>query len=261
MDLREQYKRNENKPINRHPWELARLQVVIDKISKEIDVNKPQTILDIGSGDTFVVENLSDKFPNITFFAIDIEFDDTLLKYYKNKLKNKPIYVFQSLDTAEEEMLNSEVSMILLLDVVEHIEDDVLFLNQLYDRPFFKKNTKLFITVPAYKSLFTSHDVFLGHYKRYSNRTLKMILQKSNYYPIKIGYFFTSLLPIRMLEKLKEKILKKDKKTTGLVTYTGGKFKTQLLKQLLLLDYKISLFTRQIGIKLPGLSNYIICKK
>ena len=76
-----------------------------------------------------------------------------------------------------------------------------------------------------------------------------------------VGYFFFSLLLPRYLQVKKEKAQKNLDTTTGLVDYNGGALSTWLVKTVLVIDFKISLFFKLLGMKLPGLSNYIICKK
>ena len=56
----------------------------------------------------------------------------------------------------------AEVGAIGAFDVVEHIEDDIAFLSSCYD--VLDVYGKLFITVPAFQSLWSEDDVFAGHF-------------------------------------------------------------------------------------------------
>jgi hypothetical protein len=76
---------------------------------------------------------------------------------------------------------------------------------------------------------------------------------------VKVSYFFTLLLLPRLIQKTKESLIS-SKETTGLVEWKGSRFKTNLITKILLLDYFVSKFLLKIGIKLPGLSNFAICK-
>jgi hypothetical protein len=149
------------------------------------------------------------------------------------------------------------------MDVIEHIADDGAFLRDLLARPFVSTETRFLITVPAYQALFSSHDTFLGHYRRYSNRTLRERLEQSGLRVLTIGYFFSSLLPVRLLQTVKERVLKLKpaQQTTGLVTWRGSESTAALLRNLLVLDAKLSLWSSKIGLTLPGLSNYAVCVK
>ena len=64
-----------------------------------------------------------------------------------------------------------EIDAILLLDVLEHIEDDALFMGRIVD--FLQPGGILFMTVPAHMALWSSHDESLGHKRRYGAEELK----------------------------------------------------------------------------------------
>lgn len=96
MDLREARARQE---IKRHPWELARFEVMLDIITQHFSPQQKMVILDVGCGDTFFVENLAQRLPNALLYAIDIEFQEEDLTYYKEKFEGKPIQIYDSLET------------------------------------------------------------------------------------------------------------------------------------------------------------------
>ena len=66
-----------------------------------------------------------------------------------------------------------------LFDVVEHIEDDKSFLLRL--REILNDRGWLAITVPAFPFLWSTHDVNLHHYRRYTKTTLKKVLEETQY--------------------------------------------------------------------------------
>lgn len=262
MDLVEVKNRKE-KVINRHPWELARFEIVTSLLKDKIRNNDDFNILDIGCGDVFFISKMADIYPKAHFYAIDIAFTDEIIALLKETVKGKNIYLFKTLDDANLH-LKKDADLVLLLDVVEHIEDDKGFLSSLYNNKAITANTLIMITVPAYQNLFCSHDHFLGHYRRYTNTSLYQTIQSSGFDKVKIGYFFFSLIPPRILQVLKEKIIKPNlnTETTGLVEWNKGSGITNFIKGVLLFDFKIYKFIKSItGLSLPGLSNYIICKK
>ena len=262
MDLIEVSKRKDSNVI-RHPWELARFDIVNELLKEFIRNEDGFNILDIGCGDILFISNMSLLYPKANFYAIDIAFTDEIILQLKEVAKGKNIFLFKTLEEANKH-LNKPADLVLLLDVVEHIEDDISFLNSLNKNPAITSNTHIMITVPAYQGLFCSHDHFLGHYRRYTNKTLLETIQKTGFEKKHLGYFFTSLIPPRILQVMKEKISKPDltKHTTGLVEWNKGSGLTSLIKNILLFDYKIYKFIRMVtGLSLPGLSNYIICKK
>ncbi|MEM9889180.1 MAG: class I SAM-dependent methyltransferase [Bacteroidota bacterium] len=257
MDLREARARQE---IVRHPWELARFEIVSDIMLQYFRAEDELKVLDLGCGDTFFVENLAKRFPNSQFYGVDIEFREEDLAYFEETFSDQSIAIYDSLENMEQAEHIPQIDAVLLLDVVEHIEQDVAFLKMLHAKHYITPTTKIFITVPAFQGLYTTHDDFLGHYRRYNNSNLVETIQASAYQKIKVGYFFWTLLPIRFLKVMKEGIFGKDKVSTGLVEWSGSENKTSVIKQILVADYKIGAFFRKIGLKLPGLSNYIVMK-
>lgn len=263
MDLVEVEKRKENTITARHPWELARFEVIDSLLQKTIKNETDYTVLDIGCGDIFFISGLSERYPKATFYAIDIAFTDTMIEKYKKLAEGKNIFLFKTLDEATAQ-LKKAADLVLLLDVVEHIEDDKGFLTMLHNNKSITEQTRIMITVPAYQSLFCSHDHFLGHYRRYTNSTLLKTITSCGFEKVKLGYFFSSLIPPRILQVWKEKISKPDlnNETTGLVEWKKGKGTTNFIKGVLVFDHHMTHFIKQITtLSLPGLSNYIICKK
>lgn len=261
MDLAEARARGFEAAV-RHPWETARFEVVDQLIRRHVKLAAGCVVMDIGCGDTFVVEALATRYPSAQFFAVDTAFTGDLLERYRARLNNPRIQMSSSLDGIAPPP-SRPASLVLLMDVIEHIEDDTGFLNGLRARAFVDRETRLLITVPAYQSLFSSHDTFLGHYRRYSNGSLRRLIERSGFRVLDIGYFFGSLLPVRVLQVIKERLfgLKPDQPTSGLVTWTGGKASAALFSSALILDAQMSMAIARSGLRLPGLSNYAICAK
>lgn len=252
MDLKE---RRKIETVRRHPWEMSRAGI-IDNLLK-LEPEREYEILDIGCGDLFLEEYLLGKHPRLHFYCVDIAYSEEEVLLLSQK--NKQVKVFNNFTAVADKV--KQMDFILLLDVVEHIKADQAFLKQLTNRPFFTEHTEILITVPAFQSLYTSHDLFLGHYRRYSLRKLKDLVRQADLKICTSGYFYTSLLLPRILKKGKEKILGKGKETTGLVEWKGKNGWTSLLKKVLTFDYHVGRIFNSIGIRLPGLSTYVLCRK
>jgi SAM-dependent methyltransferase len=63
-----------------------------------------------------------------------------------------------------------------LFDVVEHMEDDHKFLETI--RTHLSTRGRIYLTVPAYQALWSRADVVAGHYRRYSRRVLRELLER-----------------------------------------------------------------------------------
>jgi trans-aconitate methyltransferase len=250
MDIIEyQHKQNEQ----RHPWEMARLEVVYRLLRKHFDKQKA-IVLDVGCGDTFVVQELKKRFPDAGFYAIDKAFTPGLIREFQTE----GIKLAAGINDLESEVQKADV--VLLMDVIEHIEDDKAFLRDLLARPFITTETLFLITVPAYQRLFSAHDVFLQHYRRYSRKALNKTLNESGFHIVESGSFFSSLLLPRLAQIAKERIAGR-KEVKGLAAWQGSQKQAALLKEILLLDFKFTGALQRAGIKFPGLSTYALCRK
>lgn len=88
-----------------------------------------------------------------------------------------------------------------LFDVLEHIEDDTGFLQDI--RNSLKEDGLLFLTVPALNSLWSVEDTYAGHFRRYNRQTLSCVLKETGYEVCLFSYmFFYLVIPIFLLRRL-----------------------------------------------------------
>lgn len=247
--------------IERHPWEIARAEVIFSMISDMLSAitERPVRILDVGCGDTFIADYLSKLVPKAEFFIVDPAFSDENLNMLTEKYKNRSIKAYRTIEEVYFEN-REHIDLVLLLDVIEHVEDDQRFLTSLRNMRAISMDTKFLITTPAFRSLFTQHDVFLKHFRRYSLRLLKKKLHDSGFYLHRSGYFFTTLLPFRAGKKISEILFghnQRAEKGTG--AWKTIPIVDRLIIKTLLVDYKISRQMRKIGVVFPGLSAFAVC--
>ncbi|MDD1623134.1 MAG: class I SAM-dependent methyltransferase [Methylococcaceae bacterium] len=98
-------------------------------------------------------------------------------------------------------------SLILMIDILEHLEDDGGFLKEYVDR--FPVGSHILIGVPAFSFLWSGHDVFLSHKRRYTLTELEALVNSSGLRILRGRYFFGFLFPIVALIRLRNRILLK----------------------------------------------------
>lgn len=96
-------------------------------------------------------------------------------------------------------------NLILMMDVLEHVPDDVALLKAYSD--VLASDGHIFITVPAFQFLWSGHDVFLEHHRRYSVDMLKAAVKDAGMTPVKTRFFFASLFPALAAIRLTRKAL------------------------------------------------------
>jgi hypothetical protein len=246
---------------DRHPWELARLEVA-KHVLRDLHLQAGDLVLDVGCGDSFMVHEIARLYPAVTFCGIDTALDDNLLGAFTRKLEIGNLQLFRTLEQATAAVRGRQAAIVFLMDVIEHVQDDVAFLRDLQSSPLVGSETRYIVSVPAFTSLFSSHDVFLGHYRRYSNRSLKRHLQRAGLEPQVLCYFFASLLLPRYVQALIEKTLgTKSRQATQAATWRGHRILQSAIATILEWDFYISrALYRHGGITVPGLSNLAVCK-
>jgi hypothetical protein len=242
MDLIEQKKIASSK-FRRHPWELARFRILRFFLAKKMS---GKFIADIGSGDAFIARMLLNQFPECKVAAIDIYYDQQFIS--ENNESN--LMFFKNI---KDIPARQPVDVVLLMDVLEHIEKPQQLLYAIRELAI-SPSTQLVITVPAFQSLYTRHDTFLKHYRRYTIKQLNELLRGAGFNIQYSGYFFTSLWLARLFQKVFSGAPKH-----GLHDWKYGAFTTAIIATLLWTDFKISWYLSRIGIILPGLSCYCIC--
>jgi len=240
MDLRE---RN-SVDAKRHPWETVRSAFFNRKIVG-LTSNQPVHVLDIGSGDCWFAEKLIPKLPQGSqITCCDLNFTDEDIAAFSipgiTRVRNIPIRTFD---------------IVIMLDVLEHIEDDAAFLQ--HDvMPRLKPESHLVISVPAHPTLFTSHDEFLGHYRRYTRR--KLLDVSGKFFCIDShGYLFISLALVRMLQRISPS--KATATESGVGNWGAGLIVTSLVSSALFIDAFVSRALQTIRVRIPGLTVWTIC--
>ena len=242
MDLKE---KTENK--KRHPWELSRCQNILNLIK---DNNLAVTYADIGAGDRYFSSKLV-FLTNAKVFAVD--------KEYKNK-ESKADGVICLNDISR--LKNNSIDYIIMMDVLEHIQDEDRFIKIILEK--LKYNGQILITVPAMQFLFSPHDVFLKHYRRYSRKQLLSVLKRNQIIVEHSYYFYSILFFLRYISLLLDKIQKKKKEKNhgiGLWHYSENSFLTRALVLILNIDFNLNRLLSKINFRLPGLSVLAICRK
>jgi len=131
-------------------------------------------ILEIGSG----VGNISAYFINANQ---DISLSDIRVGYRETLKKTFPKQSVYDVDIVDPEFELHQKSLLgtfdtcFALNVVEHVKDDHLAIRQMLK--LLKPGGQLIILVPAYQALYNPIDHSLGHYRRYTKKSLGALLK------------------------------------------------------------------------------------
>lgn len=121
-----------------------------------------------------------------------VEPDADLVKEIDRKIANGTIPPICKSFTGYSFDLKQQFDSLLYIDVIEHIEDDKAELE--LAASLLHSNGRLIIIVPAHQSLYSPFDKLIGHYRRYSRKSLKAVIPdtmqvETAYYLDSAGYF------------------------------------------------------------------------
>lgn len=183
-----------------HWWYRARRDILSDYIARYADLPKQARILEIGCGTGHNLPMLS------RFGTVDaIEIDDASRAIASERLGravgDAPLPELPGIE-------RHSYDMVAVLDVVEHIEDDVAALRAMAE--CLKPGGKILIAVPAHQWLWSAHDVVNHHHRRYSKKTLTTAMTRAGLRPAKMRWFNSLLFPLAAAARVAGRITGRD---------------------------------------------------
>lgn len=151
-------------------------------------------ILDVGAGSGFFSRYLAQNTPAREIWCVDSSYagdSDSLAA-------GKPIRYRQSLGT-------SAADLVLMMDVLEHVDDDAALLREYVARV--GAGAVFVISVPAFGFLWSGHDEFLGHRRRYTLAQIRRVVRDSGLVLEKSAYFFALVFPLALAARLIGRLL------------------------------------------------------
>jgi SAM-dependent methyltransferase len=222
-----------------HFWIDSRFRAIKSKIKKE-DIG--ENVFEIGCGHGAIIKQFEEGF-NVCVDGCDLNI------YALNQIRNVKGKIF-CLDIYEKhEELLDKYDTVLLMDVIEHIEDDFLFLEN--SIKFIKRGGIVIINVPALNMLFSKYDLVAGHKRRYNKKMLQELFTKCGVEEISVSYWGFMLIPIAIIRKLMLKFVAKEKViSTGF--HPPNNLSNRILNLILKAENKI-LNSPPIGTSLIGI--------
>ncbi len=176
-----------------HWWFRGRRAIILDTL-RRFRGSSRGTLLDVGLG----TGRNARAFLASGFAVEGLEFSSEAIAFTRTTLPDLPI-VQDSFPSPSVPQNKYEV--ITLLDVLEHIDDDVAALRAA--RAALVPGGTLLITVPAFQFLWTPHDELAHHKRRYRRSELRNKIKQAGLEPQFVSYFnFFLFLPIAIVRLL-----------------------------------------------------------
>jgi SAM-dependent methyltransferase len=174
-------------------WHRARQTIVARLLDRYVG-NRPARVLDVGcgAGATSVVAGGRGR-----LLGVDLGVEAVVAA------RARGLEVAR-MDATSLGTRDAAFDLVSALDVLEHLDDDRAAAREILRT--LRPGGCFIATVPAYQWLWSSHDVALGHRRRYTSSRLRNVLEDAGFEVVLCSYVMTSVLPpaaaVRLLEHL-----------------------------------------------------------
>jgi SAM-dependent methyltransferase len=190
------YARGYRDLYERHWWWRAREEVVLATMERIAPPGGWSAILDIGCGDALLFDELNRFAP----FVEGVESDPGLVSdtsRWRERIHVRPFD--ETFDTGQR------YGLVLMLDVLEHMDRPDAALRHAVS--LLQPGGRIVINVPAFRSLWTSHDDYNRHVTRFTRRTFAALAAAA---PMRIEswrYLFHWTWPVKFAQRLAERAM------------------------------------------------------
>ena len=177
-----------------HFWFRSRNDLLIECLRAYFP--KARSFCEIGCGTGNVLQAITKRNPKLALTGTEIYLDAlnyTIQRVPQARLFQADICRFP---------FESEFDVIGSFDVLEHIENDGLALQNIHKA--LKNNGGLILTVPQHQWLWSSYDNMACHKRRYTKKNLCAKLKDAGFKATRVTSFMSFLLPFMMASRLKK---------------------------------------------------------
>jgi 2-polyprenyl-3-methyl-5-hydroxy-6-metoxy-1,4-benzoquinol methylase len=190
--MRSDYGRRYRDLYERHWWWRAREATIFDVLRRHQPPHGWKRILDVGCGDGLFFKPLS-RFGEVE----GVEAAGDLVSADLVRAGRVHVCAFD-----RRFRPGKQYSLILMLDVLEHLPDPAQALEHALG--LLEPEGSLFVTVPAFRLLWTNHDVLNAHFTRYTKRSFGHLAQQAGLHIKMARYFFHWVFPAKLAARAGE---------------------------------------------------------
>lgn len=201
-----------------------------------------KSILDVGAGSGFFSKHLLGSSAAVDACCVDISY----LQESDELFKGKQVKLRKSIES-------SDADLVLLMDVLEHVDDDVGLLREYVEKV--PEGSRFLMTVPAFNFLWSAHDDFLEHKRRYTLEHFERVVKEAGLEINRGAYYFGGVFPIAATLRLMERF-KKHHHQPGSQLKRHSWLVNVILKGICALELPLMKFNR-----LCGLSVFCLAEK
>jgi hypothetical protein len=165
--------------IAKHWYYQSKAQALLRLVQGE----RPAALLDVGSGSAFFAKQVLAGTDCREAWCVDTSYP----RDSDGTVDAKPIHFRRSIT-------GCPADLVLLMDVLEHVDDDTALLSHYVDMA--PRGATFVISVPAFQFMWSGHDEFLGHKRRYTLGQIESVVSQAGLTPRRGTYYFGFALPI-----------------------------------------------------------------
>ncbi len=158
-------------------------------VSRTLPRDRAFRLLDVGAGAGFVGAYLAEELPRAEYFFVEPirSLEERLEQRYGAARNLAAASSWEGIDC------------LVLLDVLEHQQDDAGFLRLVLSKV--PAGARVVLTVPALPLLWSDWDRQLGHHRRYHKASLRSLLAACPLEVDEVSYLFPEMVPPGLLRK------------------------------------------------------------
>ncbi len=173
----------------------------------------PRKILDVGAGSGFFSRQLLTHTGAQSALCVDTGYRNDA----EDEVEGKKVLYRRDIGA-------TDCDLVLMMDVLEHVDDD-RGLVKLYAGKV-PSGAHFLVTVPAFRFLWSGHDVFLEHKRRYRLPEIEAVMRDAGLNVITGAYYFGFIFPLAAAVRLasrnttepRSSLSKHDALTNGILT-------------------------------------------
>jgi len=174
-------------------WFRSRNKLLIWALRKYFP--RAESFFEIGCGTGYVLSGIQSEFPDLNLYGSDIFSNG--LSFAKQRLSDVSLFQMD----ARRIPFEIEFDVIGAFDVLEHIDEDGVVLQQMYQA--INASGGIILTVPQHRFLWSIVDEYSFHKRRYTRKELIKKVKNVGFQIVYVTSFVSFLLPLMLLSRMK----------------------------------------------------------
>lgn len=154
-----------------------------------LGIENGKSMLDLGCGPGMYFDAIMEHLPS---FYFGTDYSANFLDEMKNLVADREDCALSNINLLDENAFlvfkGHSFDYVMLFDVLEHIDNDVAALSNIARIVSATGKGRLLVRVPALQAIYGENDRAIGHFRRYSKKSLGNLLESSGFEILKIGY-------------------------------------------------------------------------